>query len=279
MTVATFIPELWAGRLLASLKKSLVFAQAGVVNRDYEGDISEAGDTVHINNVTTPTIAAYTNTTTVTPALATTAEVTLLINQARYFAFKVDDVDERQAAGNVIGETLVQAAYGLRDVADQYVSALYTGAIAANRLGTVSITNGNLAYTNLIALAVLLDNANVPQEGRWVIVPPWYHGLLLDNTKFVSTGSVASDQRLRNGQIGEAAGFTVLKSNNSVNVTGDDWSVMAGHPSAITYAEAINDVEAYRPESSFADAVKGLHLYGAKLVRTSAIATVVASIT
>ena len=85
-----------------------------------------------------------------TAALATTAEVTLLINQARYFAFKVDDVDKRQAAGNVIAETMVQAAHGLRDVADQYVSALYTGAIAANKLGTVSITNGNLAYTNLI---------------------------------------------------------------------------------------------------------------------------------
>ena len=90
--------------------------------------------------------------------------------------------------------------------------------------------------------------------------------------KFVSSGSLPSDQRLLNGQIGEAAGFTVLKSNNSVNVTGDDWSVMAGHPSAITYAEAINEVEAYRPESSFADAIKGLHLYGAKLVRTNGIA-------
>ena len=115
------------------------------MNRDYEGDIATSGDTVHINNVTTPTIASYTSSTTVTPAEATTAEVTLLINQAKYFAFKVDDVDARQAAGNVLGETMVQAAHGLRDVADQYVSALYTGALAANRLGTVSITNGNLA--------------------------------------------------------------------------------------------------------------------------------------
>ena len=140
MAVTTFISEIWAGRLLASLKKSLVYAGPGVVNRDYEGDIATSGDTVHINNVTTPTIASYTSSTTVTPAEATTAEVTLLINQAKYFAFKVDDVDARQAAGNVLGETMVQAAHGLRDVADQYVSSLYTGAIAANKLGTVSIT-------------------------------------------------------------------------------------------------------------------------------------------
>ena len=279
MAITTFIPEVWAGRLLASLKKGLVFAGPGVVNRNYEGDIASMGDVVHINNVTTPTIAAYTSTTDVTAAEATTAEVTLLINQARYFAFKVDDVDARQAAGNVIGETMVQAAHGLRDVADQYVAGLYTGAIAANAIGDVSITSGALAYSNLIKLAVLLDTANVPQEGRWVIIPPWFHGLLLTEDKFVGSGSMRADVRLRNGQVGEAAGFAVLKSNNTVNVAGDNWSVMAGYPGAITYADALNNVEAYRPESSFADAVKGLHLYGAKLVRPTGIATLVASIT
>ena len=278
MTLATFIPEVWSGRLLATLKKSLVYAGVGVVNRDYEGDITEAGDTVHINNVGDPTIASYVKgTTTVTPQTVTSAESTLIVNQAKFFAFEVDDVDVRQAAGNVIGETMVQAGYGLRDVADKYVAALYTGAQAANAIGTVSITTPALAYTNLVNLAVKLDEASVAQEGRWVIIPPWYHGLLLGDDKFVGSGALPSDMRLRSGQVGEAAGFAILKSNNVPIPTGDDYGIMAGTSAAISYAEQINKVEAYRPQSSFSDAIKGLHLYGAKLIRADGIATLVAS--
>ena len=278
MSLATFIPEIWSGRLLATLKKSLVYAGPSVVNRNYEGEIAQMGDTVHINNVGNPTIATYVKgTTDVTPEVVTSAESQLLVDQAKYFAFEVDDIDTRQAAGDVIGETMIQAAYGLRDVADKYVAALYTGAQAKNALGTVGITTGDKAYTNLIKLGVKLDEANVAQEGRWVIVPPWFHGLLLDNTKFVSSGALPADQRLRNGQVGEAAGFAILKSNNVPIPTGDDYGVMAGTSSAITYAEQINKTEAFRPQSSFSDAIKGLHLYGAKLVRADGIATLVAS--
>lgn len=87
------------------------------------------------------------------------------------------------------------------------------------------------------------------------------------------------EKKMRNGKVGRAFGFEVLVSNNCVNVTGDDWIVQAGHPSAITFAEQIVKTEAVRPESSFSDALKGLHLYGAKLVRPTAIATLTASIT
>lgn len=282
MAITNFITEVWSAELLSSLKKSLVYAGPGVVNRAYEGDIRESGDTVRITSISRPTIGTYTkNSTTITPENLTDAQRTLLINQAKYFAFEVDDVDLRQSksGGALMAEAAQEAAYGLADSADQYVAALYTDADAGNALGTVSITTAALAVTNLVNMKVKLDNANVPNQGRYVVVPPWYHGLLLQSDLFVRLDASGTTEGLRNGIVGRAFGFDVLVSNNSINVTGDDWSVVAGHPSAITFAEAITKVEAYRPENAFSDALKGLYLYGAKVVRPTALATTVASIT
>lgn len=282
MAITNFVPEVWSATLLSSLKKSLVFAGPGVVNRDYEGEIRNSGDTVNITSISRPTVATYTkNSTTITPETLTDAGRTLLIDQAKYFAFQIDDIDKRQAAngGAVMTEAAVEAAYSLADTADQYVAGLYTGADAGNLISTVSITTAALAVTNLINLKVKLDNANVPTQGRYVIVPPWYHGLLLGSDLFVRMDASGTTDGLRNGMVGRAFGFDVLVSNNCINVTGDDWIVQAGHPSAISYAEQISSVEGYRWQSAFSDAVRGLHLYGSKLTRSNAIAAATCSIT
>jgi len=274
----SFIPEIWSAVMLDSLKKSLVYAGPGVVNRDYEGDIRNMGDTVRIRSISRPTIGTYTkNSTTISPETLTDAQRALYIDQAKYFAFEVDDIDRAQSVGGEMEAALMEAAYGLRDVADQYIAALYTGAQSANQIGTVSVTTAALAYTQIRKLKVALDEANVPQEGRYVVVPPWYEGLLLEDDRFVRVDASGTSEGLRNGQIGRALGFNVLASNNAPLVTGDDYAVMAGHPSAISFAEQIASIETYRPESAFADAIKGLHVYGAKLVRPDAIATVIAS--
>ena len=280
--ITNFIPEVWAAQLLSSLKKALIYAGPGVVNRDYEGEITGGGDTVRITSISRPTVATYTkDSTTITPETLTDAQRALLIDQSKYFAFEVDDIDMRQArdGGALMDEAASEAAYALADVADQYVASVYTGADAANQLGTVSVTSADLAYTQLRKLKVKLDEANVVQAGRYVIVPPWYHGLLLENDKFVRVDASGTSEGLRNGAVGRTLGFDVLVSNNAPLVTGDDYAVMAGYPGAISFAEQIAKVEAYRPESAFSDALKGLHLYGAKLVRPSGIATLVASIT
>lgn len=274
----TFIPEIWSAKMLVSLKKSLVFGQPSVVNRDYEGEIRNQGDTVRIRSMSRPTIGTYSKgSTTISPEQLTDAQRSLVIDQAKYFAFEVDDIDAAQSAGGELDTALTEAVYGLRDTADQFIAALYTGADSANQIGTVSVTTAALAYTQLRKLSVKLDEANVPQEGRFVVVPPWYHGLLLEDDRFVRVDASGSDQGLRNGIVGRALGFDVLKSNNAPFVTGDDYAVIAGHPMAISFAEQIMKVEAYRPQDAFSDAVKGLYVYGAKLVRSSAIATVVAS--
>lgn len=274
----TFIPEIWSALMLSSLKKSLVFAGPDVVNRNYENEIRNQGDTVRVRSIGRPTISTYTKgSTTISPEQLTDAQRSLVIDQSKYFAFELDDIDAAQSPGGELDEGLMEAVYGLRDVADQYVAGLYTGAQAANQIGTVSVTTAALAYTQLRKLKVVLDEANVPQEGRYAVVPPWYHGLLLEDSRFVDASSYGSNQPILNGEVGRALGFRVLMSNNCVNVTGDDWAVQAGIPGAIAYAEQINKVETYRPEDSFSDAIKGLHLYGAKVLRPNAIATVVAS--
>lgn len=280
MSVDSFIPEIWVAELLASLRKSLVYGQTGIVNRNYEGQISGQGDTVKINSVGRPTVQTYVkNSTTITPEQLTTAAQNLLIDQAKYFAFEVDDIDMAQTAngGGLMAAGISEASFALRDVADQYIAGLYTGVATANDLGTVSVTTAALAYTQLRRLMVVLDEASVPREGRWAIVPPWYHGLLLEDDRFVRVDASGTTEGLRNGMVGRALGFDILVSNNTPNPTGDDNVVQAGHPGALSYAEQIVKTEAYRPEDSFSDAVKGLHVYGAKLVRPSSLAVVTAS--
>lgn len=282
MAITNFIPEIFAAELLSSLKKSLVFGAPGVANRNYEGNITSSGDTVKITSISRPTIGTYTkNSTTISPETLTDAQRSLLIDQSKYFAFEIDDIDLRQAVdgGALMAEAAAEAAYGLADTADQYIASLYTGADAANAISTTSITSATLAVTGLVNLKVKLDNANVPNQGRYVIVPPWYHGLLLQSSSFTDLSASGTTEALRNGVVGRAFGFDIMVSNNCVNVTGDDWIVQAGYPGAIAFAEQIVNVEAYRPESAFADALKGLHLYGAKLVRPAGIATLTASIT
>ena len=278
MAIERFIPEIWSAVLLRALETRLVYAQPGVVNRDYEGDIAAAGDTVRITSISDPTIGTYVpNSTTITPEELNDAQRTLVIDQSKYFAFKVDDVDARQAKGNVMGEAMRRAAYGLAKLTDTYVASLYTGVVAGNNLGTVSVTTGAIAYTQLRLLKLALDEADIPEEGRYCNAPHWFWSLLLEETKFVDASAAGTTEALRNGYVGRALGFNLYGSNQAPNPTGDDYIVQAGVDSAISFAQQINKTEAYRPESSFSDAIKGLHLYGAKLVRPDHIAVLTAS--
>lgn len=277
MAINAFIPEIWAAQLMVALRKALVFGQPAIANRNYEGDISQSGDTVRITSISDPTIGTYVaNTTTITPENLTDAQRTLLIDQAKYFAFEVDDIEQRQAKGDVLPEAISRAAYKLADVVDQYIAAFYTSVPAANDLGTVAVTAADptaLYDDVLVPLSVKLDEANVPTEGRWVVLPPWLHGRGLSDDRFIRADASGTTSGLRNAIIGSAAGFDIYKSNNVVNSAGDDYEVLAGGGNlAISYAEQINKVEAYRPENAFSDAVKGLHLWGAKVLRPEALA-------
>jgi len=282
VSVESFIPEIWSKKLLTSLKKSLVFAGPDVVNHDYESEISEQGDTVRINSVSRPTIGTYTKgTTSIVPEQLTTAQRSLVVDQAKYFAFEVDNVDRRQAAGDLIAEATVEAAYGLADTADQYVEALIAAAVAsANTLGTVSVTTADLAYQKLIALRVVLDTANVPDDGRVRGRPPWYHGLLLDNSKFVA--DPAEPRRVPGADERPGRSCRRVQHQGVEQLPAGHRRRLPGHRRDARWpprTPSRSTTKAYEPEDSFSDAVKGLHLYGAKVTRPTAVATMVASIT
>jgi hypothetical protein len=194
MAILRFRPEIWSAALLVALQKKLVYAQPGVVNRDYEGEITQAGDTVRITSISDPTIGTYVpNVTAIAPEELTDAQRTLVVDQAKYFAFFVDDVDKRQAKGDVMPTAMARAAYKLADQADQFVAGLYTGIQSANAVNSgsaitftaVGATATEEFYNKvLVPLKVKLDEANVPTEGRWCVVPPWAHAMLLLSSLF-----------------------------------------------------------------------------------------------
>lgn len=290
MAITRFRPEIWSAQLLVALRKSLVYAGPGIVNRDYEGEIRDAGDTVRITSISDPTVGTYVpNVTQIVPEELTDAQRTLVVDQSKFWAFKVDDVDARQAKGNVMPEAMSRAAYKVADTVDQYVASFYTGAQAANVIGstgspvaagpTADTTNSLFYNLVLVPLRTKLNRANVQKEGRYVVVSPEATARLLLDSRFIKVNeSGDGGQALRNGVVGRAAGFDILESNNVPNPTGNVHVIQAGVQSAISFAEQINKTEAYRPESSFSDAVKGLALYGAKLLRPDSIAVAYADV-
>ncbi|MGD9563565.1 MAG: P22 coat protein - protein 5 domain protein [Pyrinomonadaceae bacterium] len=277
----TFIPTVWAARLLTALEESLVYGQADVASRAYEGEISEAGGTVKIASVGDVTIGDYTKDTDINdPETLTDSEQSLAIDQSKYFNFFVDSIDRAQQNVNVLDEAMRRSAWRLREVADNYLATIMDAAVpAGNTIGstaTPKVPTKDDAYEYLVDLNVLLDEANAPTDSRFVIVPAWFHGLLLKDERFVQAGTIRSDVRLANGQVGEAAGFRILKSNNVPNTAGAKYKIIAGHASATAYVEQILDVQAFKPEKRFGDAVKGLHVYGAKVIRPTCLAELIA---
>lgn len=279
MAVTNFIPQVWSARLLAHLDKAHVLTN--LVGRDYEGEIRQYGDTVKITQIGDITIKDYvTNTDIDDPQELTTEQQLLVIDQQKYYAFQIDDVDAAQARASLADAAMQRAAYGLADVADRWLASLMAaGADEGNQIGSdaapVALT-ADTAYNYLVRLKVILDKRNVPTEGRWVLVSPEYHGLLLQDHRFVGTGGAAAEAALGNGYIGAAAGFCVYLSNNLPNNLGAQ-KVLASYAGATSYAEQILKTEAYRMEKRFADAVKGLHVYGGKVTRPAAIAVLTAA--
>ena len=155
-----------------------------------------------------------------------------------------------------------------------------SGAASGNIIGAsaaVSLTASNV-YENIVALRTKLDKSNVPVSGRFLVVPPEVYALLLLDDRFVkASDSATANAALLNGEVGRVAGFTVYMSNNTPYAS-ETWSIPAGVKEATTYAEQIVSTEAYRLEKRFADAVKGLHVYGAKVTDGTQLAVLKAKV-
>lgn len=290
MTIEGFIGTVWSARLLENLQKSLVYGQNGVINRDYEGELAGKGSTVKITSIGDITIGDYTKDTDIAlPEALNDAQTTLVATESKYFNFAIDDVSRAQMSNNIMDGAMRQSAYNLANVADQFVAAtMVAGVASANKIGTDAAgkvpdtTALNTAYEYMLQMGTMLSNANVPREGRWIIVPPWFSEKLALDARFTQSPAL-SGNILTNGVVKQAAGFTVLESNNVPTAAGTggdagktNYKIVAGSGIATTFADSVSKVEAFRPERRMSDAVKGLHVYGSKVVRPSALALLTA---
>lgn len=266
MAITNFIPEVWSAAILEALRAKLVFPS--LCNRDYEGDIREAGDTVHITGYNDVTVHKYIRGQAITVDDATDKEAAVLtIDQSDYFAFKVNDLDKTQAKADLTGKFTNSAAYNMMKNVETYISNLMDAAVSTPAK-TVAVGTPADAYLAVVEAGRKLDVQSVPDEGRWLVVSPDFYALLLQDSRFVE-GTEAGHNTLLNGVVGQVRGFTVVKSNNvpSKKASPDTQSILAGTNAAVTFAQQVSKVEAMRMQTDFADMVRGLDLYGAKVIR------------
>ena len=290
-----FMPEVYSKKVLNFFRKASV-AEA-ITNTDYAGEISAFGDSVKIIKEPVITVDQYERGGSVTATTLTDNEVTLVVDTANAFKFIVDDIESSMSHVNFKEVASSSAAYALRDAFDTGVIAkLFAGvpASAPNHiLGSDSATDlaagtfdgtGNLdiGYASgehdpidvLSHMARLLDEQNVPEEGRWFLAnPEFYEQLVQTSSKLMSVDFNAGQGSIRNGLVssGKLRGFDMYKTNNIAATTNAAGKCIAGHISSTCTAQTIINTEVVRDTASFGDIVRGLHVYGAKVLRPEAL--------
>ena len=281
MGLENFIPEMWSGTLDVKLRKALVFG--GLTNKDFVEEVFKYGDTVHINEIGPVTVNSYAKNATLTYETLDSAQKTLIIDQAVSFSFKIDDIDIKQQNPKVMDAAMSDAAYQVADDIDAYIASFYAQAGATPSVTTyigavgssLSVSSGNIIETLSYAQRYLTEK-NVPSNGRWITLPPWaVQKLVLAETGGISAigvPKVMDDGIIVNGYVGAAFGFNIFVSNNVSN-NGTQYRIMCGNRSAISYGGQISEIESIRLQTTFADAARGLYVYGGKVTRPEALLT------
>lgn len=269
MAITSFIPEIWNAQLLTDFRAQTV--AAALTNREYEGNAS-AGNSVRINTATAIPVADYAlaGRTTSASAVTTTSE-NLLIDQEKSFDFYVDDIDRAQAAGSMDAFTR-SAGEGLAQDADKFIlSTAVTGAGTVVPTPAAAIDTGDAAFTVVRDLRKALTKGHVPNSQRVLIVNAEFEALLLDaSSRITSVDTSGSPEGLRNANIGRLLGFDVYVSENLPNTT--KAQALAMYRPAVAYVSQVEKTEAMRAQDKFADRLRGLHVYGSKVVRAEGVA-------
>lgn len=263
MATSTFIPTVWSETLLTELDREYIGVRN--CNRDFEGDIKDKGSSVKIIGIDNIAVFDYTKNTNINTAQTITAskDMTLNIDQAKGFNFLIDDIDRAQAQPKLMKAAMHQAAIALADVADKYVYSLHTEAPARNRITVDILNSDNIIELIIFARETLLANGVSSNAETYLEISPQVATQILHATIF---GECNSSISLETGLIGKLLGFDVYVTNNIAKDAEGRHQCLIRTKRAISFAEQLNEIEAYRPESRFADAVRGLHLYGAKVV-------------
>ena len=294
-TNSFFLPKLYSKQVLNFFRKASV-AEA-ITNTDYAGEINAFGDSVRIIKEPVITVVNYERGADITKTALTDSEVTLVVDVANAFKFIVDDIETNMSHVNFRDVATSSAAYALRDAFDAGVIAeMIAGVSAASPnhiLGSDSATDlaagtfdgtGNLdigfgssehdPIDVLSHMARLLDEANVPEEGRFFVASPEFYEILVQSSsKLLSVDYNAGQGSIRNGLVssGKLRGFEMYKTNNIAATTNAAGQCLAGHMSATATAQTITSTEVIRDPDSFGDIVRGLHVYGATVLRPGAL--------
>ena len=280
-----FIPEIYSKKVQIALRKAAV-AEA-ICNTDYMGEISSFGDTVNIIKEPQIAVADYSRGLPVVATNLSDQELVLTIDQAKSFSFKIDDLEKRFSHVNFQAVAADNAAYALRDAMDSNIlEAIGAGATVTTGMGTTSVPidigfgTGEVDPLNQMSLAAKeLDEANAPEDGRWfVAAPEWYNQLANTSSKLLSVDFNAGQGSIRNGLVasGLLRGFQMYKSNNvptndlsgaTPAGAGDAPMALFGHISGTSAASSMNKVETIRDTGTFSDVVRGLMVWGRKVLR------------
>ena len=264
-----FIPEIFSKLLQAKFYKQSVLP--AISNTDYEGEISGQGDKVTIRTVPAVTINDYAGS--ITTQELTTAKVELLIDKAKYYSFKIDDVLAAQADINLLEAASSDASEGMRVAVETDVLAnVVTGATTTGSQTTITKDN---VLTEILGASKALDELNIPEEGRFMVLSPEFISLLKQSELRQAQITGDDTSPLRNGKVGMIDRFTVYQSNMLYTPgSGSDSGythILAGHPKAISFASQFTNAETIRMEATFGDAVRGLKVYGSKVVVPDAL--------
>ena len=298
-----FVPEIFSKKIQNFFRKSSVIE--AITNTDYAGEISAFGDTVNIIKEPVITVAAYTRAASTSKQFLTDQELTLVIDKANSFKFIVDDIEERLSHINFASVGASSAAYTLKDTMDSEVlSAMFAGVSTSSpdhRLGgdgngsalasfsandplDMGNVSGELSPLKIMArMARLLDDSQVPEEGRWFVAKPEFYEELADtDSKLMSSDFNQGDGGVRNGLVasGQIRGFSMYKSSNVPATTGSTATgqCLGGHISSTATAQSILNIETLRDTDTFGDIVRGLHVYGRQVLRDDAIVKAVYTI-
>lgn len=272
---SAFIPEIWSQKLNNILEKECVMLQC--VNRNWEGEIRNQGDKVKIITPAAVSISTLGSDSISYSELEPTS-MDLVIDQKKFFAFKINDVAQVQANTDIMEAHLKNAKKAIEEVQDAYLLSQHTNVATGNVVGSdespVSLDKSTI-YSQFVKLALCLKNSDAVSAGvrPWVIINPTIESYLLQSTEFINAHNVA-DETLREGAIGRIAGMDVLVSTNLTAVSGK-YYVLAGTNEAITFASQLAKIESLRDKDSFSDLVRGLYLYGAKTVQPKALAKMI----
>lgn len=285
MAFESWKPEVIAADVQHQLEKSLVYGQPGVINRNYEGDVQFA-KSVRIVGVGSVTVKDYTqNSDMADPDTVLDTSLEMTIDYDKYFNFKVSNKDQAQTRIDIMAENNKEAAYAIRDAIDSVIASLYTDAAAANLIGTdaapktPNLSQGDASniYNLVEDCGVALSESKVPLEGRWMIVPPRFAGLIRKDLKLTAAAPQIAQPGMLNGSITRLGGFSIMESHNVPNTAGAKYKIMFGTSKAMTFASQVNDVRIMDMEKQFAKKVDGEYVFGCKVVRPECLGVMTVS--